>query len=227
MKKLLPLFFLLLGLATAPAFAHAADYPDGCTATTAYSATTGHPCTLPDCAPGDLFSGVTGKPCGGTGFLPGCWSLIGYSVTTGTKCDTPAQSVAPTVAPVNTGTATVVQPASDVVKGHLSISGGWNAFQVSLFHYTKDSTDLEIEQYPDRLKEVDTDPSYEYTTTTCGTDNLCNTVKIFTLTTSTSINSPQFPNDDYVYTFKIKAFGQEYIYSTTKTTTNNNTKLFF
>jgi|GEM_PF-3407584 len=69
--------------------AHASTYPDGCTATTAYSSTTGHPCTetLPDCNPGDLYSAATGRPCTQQTYLPGCTSTIGYSSTTGTKCD--------------------------------------------------------------------------------------------------------------------------------------------
>lgn len=93
-KSLSILLFLVFALCITPALAHASDYPDGCTATTAYSSTTGHPCTTPDCAPGDLFSGLTGLPCSsGIVYLPGCYSTIGYSVTTGTKCDGSAVGV--------------------------------------------------------------------------------------------------------------------------------------
>ena len=49
-------------------------YPEGCTATTAYSATTGLPCT--------------GTPTTPTTTYPaGCTSAVGYSPTTGVKCD--------------------------------------------------------------------------------------------------------------------------------------------
>lgn len=94
---------LLLALLVHPA-AHAdSTYPDGCTATTAYSSTTGHPCTLPDCNPGDAYSALTGLPCSGAPYLPGCYSAEGFSVTTGAKCDgsSPAQTI----------TSSVVSPA--------------------------------------------------------------------------------------------------------------------
>jgi hypothetical protein len=101
MKKYILGATLLLALFIHPV-AHADTYPDGCTATTAYSVTTGHPCTLPDCAPGDAYSALTGHPCSGTVNLPGCYSAEGFSVTTGTKCDgsIPAPSITNNVTPV-------------------------------------------------------------------------------------------------------------------------------
>jgi hypothetical protein len=69
---------------------HADTYPNGCTATTKYSVTTGQLCTAPvsSCAPGDLYSAQTGQPCSSSPtYLPGCTSTIGYSITTGNKCD--------------------------------------------------------------------------------------------------------------------------------------------
>jgi hypothetical protein len=103
MKKLAFIgVFILLSLSLQTA--HASNYPDGCTATTAYSATTGHPCTLPDCNPGDLFSAVDGHKCTAAVYLPGCFSTVGYSTTTGTRCDgsTPVQSNPIITNPTNT-----------------------------------------------------------------------------------------------------------------------------
>jgi hypothetical protein len=77
--------FLIFSIQTA----HASTFPSGCTATSAFSSTTGHPCTeaVKDCDVGDLYSAVTGRPCTQQKYLPGCTSTIGYSVTTGSKCD--------------------------------------------------------------------------------------------------------------------------------------------
>lgn len=80
------IFVIALLLIFSTKIVHAdTTYPDGCNADTEYSSTTGYPCAIPDCSPGDLFSGVTGRPCGN--FIPGCYSTNGYSVLTGTKCD--------------------------------------------------------------------------------------------------------------------------------------------
>jgi hypothetical protein len=66
MKKLSILAALLLLTLSAP-IASATSYPDGCTATTKYSATTGHLClSLNNCAPGDLYSQLDGHKCGAT-----------------------------------------------------------------------------------------------------------------------------------------------------------------
>lgn len=93
--------FLLLALSLQTA--HATSLPEGCEAGYNYSATTGHPCALPDCNPGDLFSAVDGHRCGGTAYLPGCFSASGYSVTTGNKCDGSTINSAPiTTNPTNT-----------------------------------------------------------------------------------------------------------------------------
>lgn len=112
MKKLALLgVFLLVVLSIHTSYAD--TLPDGCTATTKYSSTTGHPCTLPDCAPGDLFSGLTGKPC--SVFLPGCYSTQGFSVTTGHKCDgsSPAQTIINNPVPTgNTSTQTMQNNSS-------------------------------------------------------------------------------------------------------------------
>lgn len=111
MKKLYALGVILL-LIFSIQTVHADSYPDGCTATTKYSSTTGHPCatTHQDCAPGDLYSSQTGKPCTSSTYLPGCTSTIGYSVTTGQKCDGSSTQnstvVIPTVTPVITTTPT-------------------------------------------------------------------------------------------------------------------------
>lgn len=102
MKKLAIIgAFLLLALPFT--MAHADNLPEGCRAGDNYSATTGHPCTLPDCAPGDLFSAVDGHRCGGVAYLPGCFSTAGYSTTTGNKCDGSTAVTAPiTTNPTNT-----------------------------------------------------------------------------------------------------------------------------
>lgn len=113
---------LFLVLVLSIQHAHAATYPDGCTATTAYSSTTGIPCTVQTCAPGDLFNSQTGQPCGN--YLPGCNATSLYSVTTGRKCDgsmpvqqytlitqaptVSQQSVQAPVAPVPQAPATII-----------------------------------------------------------------------------------------------------------------------
>lgn len=104
MKKYILGAFLLLALFVHPTVHADTAYPDGCTATTAYSSTTGHPCTLPDCAPGDAYSALTGLPCGETQYLPGCYSTDGFSVTTGTKCDgsVPAQTITNDISSITT-----------------------------------------------------------------------------------------------------------------------------
>lgn len=131
-KSLSILLFLVFALCITPALAHASDYPDGCTATTAYSSTTGHPCTTPDCAPGDLFSGVTGQPCtSGITYLPGCYSTIGYSVTTGSKCDgstvgvqTVGQSTTINQNINSEGTSTVTPPLDFVLPISVTMTPG-------------------------------------------------------------------------------------------------------
>jgi hypothetical protein len=84
---------------------HADSLPTGCLAGYNFSPTTGQPCTLPDCSPGDLFSGLTGKPCGQ--YIPGCYSFNGYSVLTGTKCDSSEASI-----PSSIGSDTPIVPQS-------------------------------------------------------------------------------------------------------------------
>lgn len=102
MKKLAIIgAFLLLALPFT--MARADSLPDGCRAGDNYSATTGHPCALPDCAPGDLFSAVDGHRCGGVTYLPGCFSTAGYSTVTGNKCDGSTVNTTPiTTNPTNT-----------------------------------------------------------------------------------------------------------------------------
>lgn len=86
MKKLLTIGIFIL-LIFSVHTVHADTLPSGCLAGDNFSSTTGYPCTLPDCNPGDLFSGIDGHRCSTTAYLPGCYSINGYSVTTGHKCD--------------------------------------------------------------------------------------------------------------------------------------------
>lgn len=107
MKKLYIIGVLLL-LIFSVHQVHADAYPDGCTATTTYSSTTGHLCTLPKtCAVGDIYNSQTGQPCN-QNYLPGCSVGTLYSVLTGQKCDgsTPVGTAiaTPLVAPVTTTT---------------------------------------------------------------------------------------------------------------------------
>jgi hypothetical protein len=131
MKKLLYALGVSLLLIFSIQTAHASTFPSGCTATSAFSSTTGHPCseTLPDCNVGDLFSAVTGRPCTQHAYLPGCTSTIGYSVTTGSKCDgsTPLQQISQQLNQIiqNTSPATptsTVTTASDPLQINASIS---------------------------------------------------------------------------------------------------------
>lgn len=60
---------LLIPSYTLVAATGTAMLPDGCTATTKFSATTGHACEyimVADCNPGDVFSSFTGKQCPAT-----------------------------------------------------------------------------------------------------------------------------------------------------------------
>lgn len=88
MKKTIILALFLVFMISVPG-AHADTLPAGCNVGDNFSATTGHRCIVPlrDCAVGDLFSAKTGAPCTATNYLPGCYSLNGYSITTGQKCD--------------------------------------------------------------------------------------------------------------------------------------------
>jgi len=98
----------VLSILLIPLSAHAAGYPNGCTATTKYSATTGKPCDYypnpAGCQPGDLYDSNTGNPCGATvAYLPGCTSLYGYSMTTGRSCNQYVSAYNPivTLSPIN------------------------------------------------------------------------------------------------------------------------------
>lgn len=95
--------------------AKASSYPEGCTSTTKFSATTGRSCTPQPCQPGDLYNFQTGQRCGAVSYLPGCASGYLYSVTTGQRCDNPNI----TVVPPDQQTGPVTTPA--VTKTNLQI----------------------------------------------------------------------------------------------------------
>lgn len=103
--------------------ASASSYPDGCTATTKYSSTTGHLCSVPaTCQPGDLYDSQTGQPCSQNAYLPGCNSLVGYSVTTGVRCDGALQQVVDSSTPaISTGSISVTSDANSAYNPGLSV----------------------------------------------------------------------------------------------------------
>jgi hypothetical protein len=87
MKKIYILGALIL-LTFSFQIVNASAFPDGCSATTKFSATTGHSCAISQtCVPGDLFDSMTGKPCKSGGYPIGCNSFAGFSTITGQKCD--------------------------------------------------------------------------------------------------------------------------------------------
>lgn len=113
MKKLYILgVFLLLALSVHSV--QASSYPDGCDATTKYSATTGHICVMsPTCQPGDLYNSQTGQPCETSPYFLGCASLDGYSTVTGIKCDGALRQVVQSlINPSNTKVAVPIVTAT-------------------------------------------------------------------------------------------------------------------
>ncbi len=100
----LALVFSFLGASSAEAAT--TGFPDGCSSTYDYSATTGRPCNgtstatrnptpnsfFPDgCASNLGFSSTKGNPCNGTSTattnpMPGCTSALGYSSTSSQPC---------------------------------------------------------------------------------------------------------------------------------------------
>lgn len=87
MKKIIYILGIV-SILLIPLVTYAVTYPDGCTATTKYSATTGKLCSnLPqnDCSPGDTYSSLTGQLC--SSYILGCVSTSGFSIVNGKKCD--------------------------------------------------------------------------------------------------------------------------------------------
>ena len=65
------------------------DYGDGCTATSAYSVTTGKQCNVDStvgCKAGYLFSPITGAPCSAPTLPPGCLPGYIFSYLSGARC---------------------------------------------------------------------------------------------------------------------------------------------